>query len=81
MSADTRLAGKVVVIIGTAGGQRRAAAELFAARGAGVVRCEVQTDAADATVLPVRDAGGEMVSLHRHPCDLTARVRQRGRSS
>ena len=69
MSAGTRLAGKVVVITGTAGGQGRAAAELFAAHGARVVGCDVKPDPASETVSLVREAGGEMVSLH--PCDLT----------
>jgi len=37
-----RLAGKVVLISGTAGGQGRAAALLFAREGATIVGCDVK---------------------------------------
>jgi meso-butanediol dehydrogenase / (S,S)-butanediol dehydrogenase / diacetyl reductase len=63
-----RLAGKVALITGTADGQGRAAAELFAAQGARVVGCDVKTALAEETVARVRAAGGEMVSMH--PLDL-----------
>lgn len=65
---DGRLAGKVAVITGTAGGQGRAAALRFAAEGAKVVGCDMNAEGAEETVSMVRDAGGEMTSLH--PLDL-----------
>ena len=64
-----RLEGKVAVITGTAGGQGREAAMLFAAEGAIVVGCDIQVDAAAETVELVRAAGGVMSSTH--PVDLT----------
>ena len=63
-----RLAGKVALITGTAGGQGRAAALLFAAEGAVVVGTDVQSDGAAETVELVRAAGGVMDSTH--PLDL-----------
>jgi len=57
-----RLEGKVAVITGTAGGQGRAAAEMFAAQGAKIVGCDVKSDESEETVRRVIDAGGEMVS-------------------
>ena len=63
-----RLAGKVALITGTAGGQGRAAALLFAAEGARVVGCDVKQAEADETVALVRAAGGEMTSMA--PVDL-----------
>jgi NAD(P)-dependent dehydrogenase (short-subunit alcohol dehydrogenase family) len=64
-----RLEGKVALITGTAGGMGRAAAELFAREGAQVVGCDIVPEGAEETVAGVREAVGEMVSLH--PCDLT----------
>ncbi|OZC52419.1 SDR family oxidoreductase [Rhodococcoides fascians A21d2] len=64
-----RLSGKVAVITGTAGGQGRAAALLFAAEGATVVGCDVDATGAEETVAMVRAAGGTMSSTH--PLDLT----------
>lgn len=58
-----KLAGKVALITGTADGQGRAAAELFAAEGAKVVGCDIKTDLAQETVERVRRAGGQMVSM------------------
>ena len=58
-----RLAGKVAVISGTAGGQGRCAALRFAREGARIVGCDVKVDEARETVEQVRAAGGEMVSL------------------
>jgi meso-butanediol dehydrogenase/(S,S)-butanediol dehydrogenase/diacetyl reductase len=64
-----RLAGKVAVISGTAGGQGRQAALQFAAEGARIVGCDVKVAEAEETVEMVRAAGGEMVSFQ--PVDLT----------
>jgi NAD(P)-dependent dehydrogenase (short-subunit alcohol dehydrogenase family) len=63
-----RLEGKVCLITGTAGGQGRAAAQLFAAEGAVVVGCDTKAEQAEETVRRVRDAGGAMSSTH--PLDL-----------
>jgi meso-butanediol dehydrogenase / (S,S)-butanediol dehydrogenase / diacetyl reductase len=63
-----RLRGKVALITGTAGGQGRAAALLFAAEGATVVGTDLDADGAAATVERVRSAGGVMDSTH--PLDL-----------
>lgn len=58
-----RLSGKVALISGTAGGQGRAAALLFASEGARVVGCDLKVEGAEETVELVRAGGGEMVSL------------------
>ncbi|GIG21195.1 3-oxoacyl-[acyl-carrier-protein] reductase FabG [Cellulomonas chitinilytica] len=63
-----RLEGKVVLITGTAGGQGRAAAQLFAEHGAIVVGCDTRSAEAAETVEMVRNAGGQMDSTH--PLDL-----------
>lgn len=63
--------GKVVVVTGIGGDNiGRAAALLFAERGAKVVGCDLVPEGAEETVEAVRRAGGEMVSLA--PCDLTS---------
>ncbi|MFF5078224.1 SDR family NAD(P)-dependent oxidoreductase [Actinoplanes sp. NPDC000266] len=63
-----RLAGKVALITGTAGGQGRAAALLFAAEGAIVAGTDLDAGGAEETVELVRAAGGVMDSTH--PLDL-----------
>lgn len=68
-TSGRRLASKVALITGTAGGQGRAAALLFAAEGAVVLGCDVQTAQSEQTVDAVRSAGGVMESTH--PLDLT----------
>ena len=65
-----RLAGKVALITGTAGGQGRAAAVRFAQEGARIVGCDLKTAEDAQTVAMVRDAGGDMISLA--PLDLTS---------
>jgi NAD(P)-dependent dehydrogenase (short-subunit alcohol dehydrogenase family) len=65
-----RLAGKVCVITGTGGSIGREAALAFAREGASVVGCDLNVDAAEATVDQVRSACGAMVSLQ--PCRLTS---------
>jgi NAD(P)-dependent dehydrogenase (short-subunit alcohol dehydrogenase family) len=64
-----RLADKVCVITGTGGSMGRASAIAFAREGASVVGCDVNVDAAGATLEAVRGEGGSMVSLH--PCRLS----------
>ena len=63
-----RLEGKVALITGTADGQGRAAARLFAREGAKIVGCDLKTELAEQTVEMVRAEGGEMVSMQ--PLDL-----------
>lgn len=67
-----RLAGKTALITGTAGGQGRAAAVLFAAHGARVVGCDIDAAGARETVELVRGAGGTMDS--QQPVDLSERA-------
>jgi NAD(P)-dependent dehydrogenase (short-subunit alcohol dehydrogenase family) len=65
---SSRLSGKVCIITGTGGSMGREAALVFAREGASVVGCDLNVDAAEATVEMVRGEGGTMVSLH--PCRL-----------
>jgi NAD(P)-dependent dehydrogenase (short-subunit alcohol dehydrogenase family) len=67
---SSRLSGKVCVITGTGGSVGRAAAAAFAREGASVVGCDVNVEAAQATVDLVLGEGGAMQSLH--PCELTS---------
>jgi meso-butanediol dehydrogenase / (S,S)-butanediol dehydrogenase / diacetyl reductase len=67
-----RLAGKTALITGTAGGQGRAAALLFAAEGAQVVGCDLDEAGARETVQLVLAAGGRMHS--QQPVDLSDRA-------
>jgi NAD(P)-dependent dehydrogenase (short-subunit alcohol dehydrogenase family) len=69
MSNQGRLAGKIAFITGTAGGQGRVAAQLFAKEGARIVGCDVNADGAEESTKLVRDAGGEMISID--PVDLS----------
>jgi NAD(P)-dependent dehydrogenase (short-subunit alcohol dehydrogenase family) len=64
-----RLEGKVTFITGTAGGQGRAAAILFAAEGAHVVACDLDEAGAAETVELVEGAGGTISSTA--PVDLS----------
>ena len=59
-----RLAGKVALVSGTAGGIGRSAAQLFAREGAVVVGCDLDARGAAETVEIVRAAGGTMTSVH-----------------
>ena len=58
MSADGRLAGKVAVVTGRAGGMGRATAIAFAAAGASVVVADVAADGGQETVDLITGAGG-----------------------
>lgn len=64
-----RLTGKVALITGTAGGQGRAAALLFAQEGATIVGCDLKIEESRETVAMVRAAGGAMTSTE--PVDLS----------
>jgi meso-butanediol dehydrogenase/(S,S)-butanediol dehydrogenase/diacetyl reductase len=64
-----RLDGKVALITGTAGGQGRAAALLFAREGARVIGCDLKVAASEETVALVQRAGGEMIAMA--PVDLS----------
>lgn len=59
----TKLAGKIALITGGAGGIGRATARAFAAEGAKVALADVDAAAIDAVVQEVRAAGGEAVGL------------------
>jgi meso-butanediol dehydrogenase/(S,S)-butanediol dehydrogenase/diacetyl reductase len=56
-SAPGRLAGKRVLITGTAGGQGEAAQRLFAEHGARIAGCDVQPGAAERTAQDLRAEG------------------------
>ena len=56
-----RLANKVAIITGSAGGMGRAAAELFASEGASVVVTDVAAKEGEETVSAIRDAGGNAI--------------------
>ena len=61
---SNRLEGKACIITGVGGSMGREAALTFAREGALVVGCDLNIDAAEATVEAVRAAGGTMVSRH-----------------
>jgi NAD(P)-dependent dehydrogenase (short-subunit alcohol dehydrogenase family) len=63
-----RLSRKVCIITGTGGSIGRAAASAFAREGASVVGCDLNVEAAEATVKMVCGQGGTMVSLQ--PCQI-----------
>ncbi|MDQ1513069.1 MAG: hypothetical protein QOC59_911, partial [Microbacteriaceae bacterium] len=54
---SARLAGKRVLITGTAGGQGEAAQRLFVQQGAAVVGCDLQPGAAEASAKALREEG------------------------
>ena len=60
--------GRVVLITGTAGGQGRAAALCFAAAGAHVIGCDLNTDGNQETERQVKATGGSIVTMA--PVDL-----------
>jgi len=61
MSNTGRLAGKRILLTGTAGGQGAAAQRLFAQEGARVRGCDVQEGRADATAAELRERGLDAV--------------------
>jgi meso-butanediol dehydrogenase/(S,S)-butanediol dehydrogenase/diacetyl reductase len=58
-----RLQDKVALITGTASGQGRAAALLFAQEGAHVIGCDLGVDGNDETVRRVKELGGDMAGM------------------
>jgi NAD(P)-dependent dehydrogenase (short-subunit alcohol dehydrogenase family) len=64
-----RLENKIAIITGTASGQGRAAAILFASEGCKIVGCDLRVEGMQETVEIVKGAGGQMISFQ--PCDLT----------
>lgn len=60
MATTGRLAGKRVLITGTAGGQGEAAQRMFAREGARVVGCDLQDGAAHRTAAALADEGLEV---------------------
>jgi 3-oxoacyl-[acyl-carrier protein] reductase len=63
-----RLAGKIAIITGAAGGMGEAAALLFAREGAKVVAVDVDQARVDAVAKAIRDAGGAAIAV---ACDVT----------
>ena len=61
MSGPGRLAGKRVLLTGTAGGQGGAAQRIFAEEGAIVRGCDLQEGAADKTAAELRSRGFDVV--------------------
>lgn len=72
-----RLEGKITLITGTAGGQGRAAALLFAREGATVVGCDLKRDEDKETAQQVQASGGTM-TCDLDPVDLSDGVQARG---
>jgi NAD(P)-dependent dehydrogenase (short-subunit alcohol dehydrogenase family) len=58
-----RLAEKVILVTGAAGGMGRVAAQLFAREGAAIVATDVQQGPLEETVATVRAAGGAIVGV------------------
>lgn len=57
---DRQMEGRVALITGAAGGQGRAAAQLFARHGAIVVGCDINGEGNAETAALIRAAGGDM---------------------
>ena len=69
-----QLAGKVALITGSASGQGRAAAHLFAEHGAAIVVVDIDDDGACGTVAGIEQSGGRALAVHadvstRRDCD------------
>jgi NAD(P)-dependent dehydrogenase (short-subunit alcohol dehydrogenase family) len=64
-----RLANKVAIITGSAGGMGKAAAELFAREGASVVVTDIAAAEGEETVRGIRDAGGSAIFVKANAAD------------
>jgi len=64
-----RLANKVAIITGSAGGMGQAAAVLFAREGASVVVTDVNAQAGEETVKSIRNAGGKAIFVKTNVAD------------
>lgn len=64
-----RLANKVAIITGAAGGMGQAAALLFSREGASIVVTDVNVQAGEETVKGIRDAGGKAVFVKTNVAD------------
>ncbi len=58
-----RLANKVAIITGSAGGMGKAAAELFAREGANIVVTDIAAAEGEETARSIRDAGGRAIFI------------------
>jgi NAD(P)-dependent dehydrogenase (short-subunit alcohol dehydrogenase family) len=66
---SSRLAGKIALVTGTAGGIGKGIGVMFAREGARVFGCDLRVPEAEATQAQLRGEGLAFDSLH--PCDLT----------
>jgi NAD(P)-dependent dehydrogenase (short-subunit alcohol dehydrogenase family) len=64
-----RLADKVAIITGSAGGMGKAAAELFAQEGASIVVTDVAAKEGEETARTIRDAGGQAIFVKANVTD------------
>jgi NAD(P)-dependent dehydrogenase (short-subunit alcohol dehydrogenase family) len=64
-----RLANKVALITGSAGGMGKAAAELFAIEGASILVTDIAVKEGEETAKTIRDAGGKAIFIKANVAD------------